>query len=162
MLLTFATVCYIQCVIMPCGIQCGISISIILVGGAQQLTLTSQPQASGTYCPGPVTFTCVGTQISALLWRVNGSTVTAYIFQCADEFPLYLNFPLDGVMAAITSASIVSLGCYDITSVLNVSDVSVLNRTSLQCAASLSQSDIIHIQVNTQSKSRNYIPAYAW
>ena len=126
------------------------------IGDAQQLTLTSQPQTSGTYCPGPVTFTCVGTQISALFWQVNGSTVTMYIFEAIQEFPLHLDFPLDGVMAVITSASIVSMG-FDITSVLHISDMSVLNETFLQCAAPLNQSDIIQILVNTLSKLHTII-----
>ena len=123
------------------------------IGGAQELTLTSQPQTSGTYyCPGPVTFTCVGTQINALIWRVNGSNEATYVFLPTHMFPFTLNSPLDGVMVEITSASFNSPPSFDATSVLNVSDVSVLNETSLQCAASLDQSDIFQIQVLTPSK----------
>ena len=120
---------------------------------AQQLTLTSQPQTSGTYCPGPVTFTCVGTQINALIWNVNGSRVATYIFQENDEFPyaLPLDFPLDGVMAIITNA-INSSAAFDITSLLNVNDVSVLNGTSLQCKSSLNDGETFQIQVITPSK----------
>ena len=57
-----------------------------------------QPQTSGTHCPGPVTFTCVGTQISALFWQVNGSTVTTYVFEATHalhlDFPLWLQLPV--------------------------------------------------------------------
>ena len=108
---------------------------------AAQLTLTSQPQTSRTYCPGPVTFTCVGTRVAAtLLWEVNGSTVVTimpYGFRDTDTFPFFLSVspPLDGVMAAITSASSNPPGAFtiDITSVLSVGAVSILNGTSLQC-----------------------------
>ena len=117
-----------------------------------QLTLTSQPQTSGTYCPGPVTFTCVGTRINALIWLVNDSIEIAYAFQATDMFPLPLNFHVDGVMAVITSASFNPPAYFDITSILNVSNVSVLNRTSLQCETSVSQSEIFQIKVNSLSK----------
>ena len=112
------------------------------------IMLTSKPQTSGTYCPGPVTFTCVVTQINALLWLVNSSTLTTY----THKFPLPRNFPLDGVMAEIINASFNSPPSFDVTSVLNVNDVSVLNGTSLQCATSFSQSDSFHIEVNDLSK----------
>ena len=132
-----------------------IDIVIMHLGGAQQLTLTSQPQTSGTYCLGPVTFTCVGTQINALIWLVNGSTVDSYAFQMDHEFPFPLDFPQDGVIAEITYAIGNPPGSdisFDITSVLNVSDVSVLNRTFLQCASSQSRSENFQIQVDVLSK----------
>ena len=106
--------------------------------GSAQLTLTSEPQISGTYCPGPVIFTCVGTQIApSLFWQVNGSVMVLYsIIHEDDNFPLTLdiNPPLDGVMALATSVSMDSPNhniAVDITSVLIVNNMSILNGTTL-------------------------------
>ena len=126
---------------------------MLLIGGAQQLTLTSQPQTSGTYCPGPVTFTCVGIQIGpGLFWQMNGSIVASYGFRPTDMFPLPLsvNPPLDGVMVTITNAAISPPGAstIDITSVLSVSDVSVLNKFPLQCCRTYFSCNTLNIEVS--------------
>ena len=134
--------------------------SLLFGAGGAQLTLTSEPQTSGTYCPGPVTFTCVGTQTHmSLFWLVNSSSVITYGFRDTDTFPFPLSVspPLDGVMATVTDASISPPGAstIDITSVLSVSDVSVLNGASLQCENNEIQSNMLRI--NAKSKfSYNY------
>ena len=126
--------------------------------GAAQLTLISQPQTSGTYCAGPVTFTCVGTQIGVgLQWLVNNSIVATYNFRDTQTFPFPLTVDpsLDGVVAAVTSASAINLTDareIDITSVLNASDVSVLNGASLQCEILQEQSNVLQIEVADTSK----------
>ena len=126
-----------------------------------QLTLTSQPQTTGTYCPGPVTFTCVGIEITGLFLLVNGSTVASYSFRVGDTFPLPLEVdpPLDGVMAEITSASFNQPGAVtiDIISELSVSDVSILNGASLQCETAQTRSNMLRIDVDALSKLNNYI-----
>ena len=136
------------------------------VGGhAQQLHLTSQPQTSGTYCPGPITFTCVGTQIGAgLFWEVNGSTVASYQFRVTDTFPqnlsVSINPTLNGVMAEVISASINPPGSstIDITSMLSVRNVSALNGASLYCEIVQLQSNVIQIEVDkTQSKHKLFL-----
>ena len=126
----------------------------IVVSGAAELILTSQPQTSGTFCPGPVTFTCVGTQIGAgLFWEVNGATLVSYGFRVTDTFPqtLMMEHPLEGVVAMVTSASINPPGAstIDITSVLSVRDVSVLNGAYLQCAEAAVQASISRIEVDS-------------
>ena len=130
----------------------------MFLGGAQ-LTLTSQPQTSGTYCPGHVTFTCEGSQIiPTLLWLVNGSEETSYNFRNSHTFPQTLPpLNVDGVIATVTNVSInpPGAGTIDITSVLSVSDVSVLNGTSLQCetiTGSNRSSNLLRIGVNSFSK----------
>ena len=41
---------------------------------APQISLTSSPLSNGPICPGPIHFTCTGTEVaSVLMWRVNGS-----------------------------------------------------------------------------------------
>ena len=98
--------------------------------------LTSDPQTSGTYCPGPVNFTCVGTDIgSSFFWNVNGTTVASYPYRTNDLFPrrLTINLPLDGVVVEITNASQLQNGNYNITSTFNVLDISDLTGTLLQC-----------------------------
>ena len=133
-----------------------------------QLTLTSQPQTSGTYCPRPVTFTCVGTQIApSLFWRVNGSNVVTYVFQQDHNFPLTLNInpPLDGATVEIHNASINPPGSItiDITSVLTVVNASVLSAANLQCATSSGlnrQSNTLLVEVdNSLCKFTLYIHA---
>ena len=130
------------------------------VGGPQQLTLTSEPPTSGTFCPGPVIFTCMGTEVGGgLSWVVNGTgTLATYTFVVSDMTPfprnLSITLPLDGVMAAVTSASIsIDSNSVDINSVLSVRNVSVLNGASLHCAIIALQSNSIQIEVdNSLSK----------
>ena len=123
--------------------------------GGPQLTLTSEPQTSGTYCPGPVTFTCVGTQIGGgLFWRVNGSTVAMYRFQDTIQYPFHLavNPPLDSVTAVVTTVSInYNTFQINITSQLRAGDVTVLNGAALQCESIL-QSNVLRIEVGNTSK----------
>ena len=113
----------------------------------------SQPQTLGTYCPGPVIFTCVGTGIiPSLFWRVNGSTVANYAFESSHTFPRSLNInpPLDDVTVEIVNAS--GLSTINVTSVLNVTDVLVLNGASLHCADVQIESDTLLIDVDTLRK----------
>ena len=111
------------------------SVFTLIVDGAQ-ISLTSQPQTSGTYCPGPVTFTCVGTQIGiSLFWQMNGSDVAMYTYQVSHEFPYHLIVNPPHIEGVISSASFnSSTSTINITSILNVSNVTYLNGTSLQCA----------------------------
>ena len=115
------------------------------------ITTSDFNQTSGTYCPGPVTFTCVGTRIgAALFWRVNGFTEADYAFESSHEtFPRSVNINIDGVTVEIISASANPPGSLttDITSVFNVSDVSVLNGASLHCADLSIQSNTFIIEV---------------
>ena len=63
------------------------------------LSLTSTPYND---CPGPVNFTCVGTEVtSSLFWFVNGSRVADYGYRAGHEFPFVLDLPLDGVTVVV-------------------------------------------------------------
>ena len=131
--------------------------SCFIIGA--ELTLVSQPQVSQTYyCPGPVTFTCMATELTSgiLVWQVNGSTAASYAFIAAHRFPHLLTIisPLVGVMAEITSVSANPnvANTFDIFSVLNASDVSILKSTSLQCASSYSTSNRLMVGVNPLGK----------
>ena len=101
----------------------------------------------------------MGTQIgSGLHWRVvNGTDVyeARYsVFRDTDMFPVNLNVnpPLDGVIAVVVSAvsSPNGTSTINITSVLNVSDVSILNVTSLQCVtpAGTETSNVLNVSLS--------------
>ena len=115
---------------------------IILQGFAvsaysSMLILVSTPYGN-YYCPGrPVSFTCVGTEItSSLFWLVNGSEVADYGHKAGQEYPFVLDIdsPLDEVTAVITDVDgPTNNNLYNITSIFSVSDVTVLDGTSLQC-----------------------------
>ena len=99
----------------------------------------------------------MGTQIEGnLFWLVNGSDVAMYSFRETDIFPYNLsnNTPLDGVIAAVTSASENPPGSWtiDITSVLSARDTSVLNATFLWCETTIGFSDILSVKVKSLSK----------
>ena len=106
--------------------------------GAPQLTLTSQPVTSGTYCPGPVNFTCVGTDIGdSLFWLVNDSIAASYPFKAGDTYPQSLTVtpPLDQVTIQIISVTTNANSNLDIISVFAVGDVSVLFGASITAEA---------------------------
>ena len=92
----------------------------------------SQPQP---FCPGPVNFTCVGTEIGpSFFWVVNSDRVVNYAFRSTDTFPLPLDvIMLDGVEAEVSRASVDQDGLVSITSVLRVNNISVLNGATLRC-----------------------------
>ena len=101
----------------------------------------------------------MGTHISTSLFRqINDTDLATYSFRSTDTFPFPLSvvFPLNGVMAAVISASTASpdTRIFDITSVLSARDVSVLNGASLHCEDSHNQSNILRIEVGTRSKSK--------
>ena len=100
----------------------------------------------------------MGTQISpSLFWLVNGSTVATYAHRVNDNSPfprpMTIIRPLDGVMAEVTSATTNPnvTNTIDVTSVLSVSDVLVLNGISLQCetsAGSARFSNVLNVEVD--------------
>ncbi len=102
-----------------------------LLSAVPGITLTSSPPPSsnGYFCPGPVQFTCVGTEISALSWIANDT------HSVNPTYPLtvFLGPPIPGVVVMITSASRGSSG-QDITSTLSAS-ASILSGLLLQCVA---------------------------
>ena len=123
--------------------------------GAATLSLTSEPQSSGVYCPGPVTFTCVGTEIGILFWNLNDRTLATYAYRSGDEFPLTvpLNSPPAGVTVTITNA-FSEMSLLNLTSVLIVDDVSVLNDSSVQCEEPGIESAVFNIIVEAVEGTR--------
>ena len=104
------------------------------------ITLTSSPPPSsnGYFCPGPVQFTCVGTEIPSLTWRINNTYRGTYEFFHVDIFPrsLSLSPPLPDVNIMITSGS-----DSRIESTLNA-NVSSLRETLIECSSAVMNSRI--------------------
>ena len=107
------------------------------------LVLTSEPSpSSGPFCQGRVQFTCRGTEVPIVLnWFVNDSIFATYSFANIDTYPRPFDpeppassFP-PGVVVNVTSAAMNPNvpASIDITTILDVSDVSVLNQSSLFC-----------------------------
>ena len=112
------------------------------------ISLTSTPYND---CPGPVNFTCVGIEITpTLFWFVNGSEVADYGYRGDHVFPFVIDIdpPLDGVTAVITEVDRTTNNLFNITSIFSVSNVAVLNGTSLQCGDSKNASNILMISLS--------------
>ena len=59
---------------------------IFLHVGAQCITLTSEPDTNGSYCPGQVTFTCIGTNVAnGWDWVLNGTLIPLNAFLKKEE-----------------------------------------------------------------------------
>ena len=131
-----------------------IVINFIAVPG---ITLTSSPPPSsdGYYCPGPVQFTCVGTEIPALSWRINNTYRGTYEFFSGDTFPLsiLLSPPLPDVTIDITTASV-----QNILSTLRAS-VSDLRGISIECSSFLNNISPQYesVQERQGTKINNYV-----
>ena len=69
---------------------------------------------------------------------MNGSEVAAYGYSSRVDLPVDLDIdpPLDGVTAVVTEVDRITNTLFNITSIFNVSDVTVLNGASLQCGDS--------------------------
>ena len=94
------------------------------------LTSSPPPLSNGYFCPGPVQFTCVGTDIFSLTWRINNTYRKTYRFFSGDTFPLslILSPPLPDVTIVITSGS-----DNIIESTLVTASVSNLRGTLIEC-----------------------------
>ena len=108
----------------------------VMHAGAASLSLTSEPQTSGMYCPGPVNLTCVGTEIGSLFWLVNGQVLATYAYRSGDEFrvPLTptLSSPPTGYTFQITSASS-EMNLLNVTAVFSIENITALNGSSVEC-----------------------------
>ena len=103
-------------------------------------------------------FTCTGTGITIVIeWRLNNnSVISVYRFERGHTFPrnvpLFPEVPVsdNAVVVQVTNATEnVGTGTVNIISTLNISDVSLLNGSSLRCNDGLeSSSDTKDIIVN--------------
>ncbi len=84
-----------------------IVINLITVIPEITLTPSPPPSSNGYFCPGPVEFTCVGTEISDLSWRINNTYRGTYRYLSGDTFPQSLSLipTLPDVTIMITSGS---------------------------------------------------------
>ncbi len=94
------------------------------------MTSSPPPSSNGYFCPGPVEFTCVGTEISSLTWRINNTYRGDYRYLVDDTFPQTLSLSplLPDVNIMITSGS-----DSRIESTLNA-NVSSLRGTLIECS----------------------------
>ena len=134
--------------------------NILVVAVAEPfLNLTSSSTLKlEPFCPGPVVFTCNGTGISVVLnWKLNGNTISMYTFRTSHVFPQSLavlspSHQIDSVQVVSAAVQAGSNGL-DIVSTLSVTDVSILNGTSLQCADQLlRESNVINVVVIARGK----------
>ena len=108
-------------------------IVLAVVDGLPSLVVTSVP--AKPYCPGPVLFTCNATGITIVFrWKLNSHIVGEYAFDPSDEYPLNLT----ATSPLIESIQVISVtldgnSLEYIISTLRVSDVSVLNGSSIHC-----------------------------
>ncbi len=105
--------------------------NICFSSAVPEITLTSSPPPSsnGYFCPGPVQFTCVGTDIPSLTWRIDNTYRGTYRYLDGDPFPqtLTLSPPREDVDIIITSGS-----DSRIESTLNA-NVSSLRKALMEC-----------------------------
>ena len=92
--------------------QTVIIISFHMFFAGAQLVLTSDPDSNGSYCPGPVTFTCIGTSVSnGVSWVINDTTIYTYNFQPHREMfeTIVSNFTVAVVNASVASSSSINI-----------------------------------------------------
>ena len=112
--------------------------------GQQSLTLTASYNVS--FCPGPVVFTCNGTQIQFVLkWQVNNTDIGGYSFDPdhANTYPRNVASSLPGVEIEIINGVINqdNTATSDINSTLRA-DASILRGSTVQCYFSDVASDV--------------------
>ena len=128
---------------------------VSIVSDAQKsLVLTSEPSSSsGPFCQGHVQFTCTCTGLPFILnWALDDSIFATYSFASTHTYPFPLppdsSFPLGVVVTVTDAVQIPNTNSINITTTLNVSDVSALNRSSLHCEDSIqSGSNVINVEV---------------
>ena len=117
--------------------------------GAEMLSITSSPPPQAqTYCPGPVIFTCTGTQIGrTFFWVVDNIRVVNFAFRSGDTYPVPLDVNMldrDRVTAEVISASDDQNDLVNLMSNFSVNDVSYLNRRAIRCEDLMAQSNTLN------------------
>ena len=122
------------------------------VDAVPSLDLTSGLNSSReTFCPGQMVFTCTATDISVLFrWELDDISICSYAYRSTHVYPLNLTVS----SALIDSIQIISAtvdgNSLDLVSTLRVSDLSVLNGSSLHCEDALQrESNAIDIVVSS-------------
>lgn len=136
-------------------------ISVIVYVGDPLDNIQLSFNPPGSFCPsGQVNFTCETIESGGVLnWVVNDAVHSTFSFrpEVVDyPTPLTVITPLDGVVASVINATSTAYNAttniYNITSMLSVSNVSVLNGSSLDCEALApgvrSRSNVLNIEVN--------------
>ena len=88
----------------------------------------------GPFCQGPVVFTCNATNIAVVLhWVMDDVRISSYTFNPMDTYPL--NLTVTSSLPAWIQVTSASFNVYtiNVVSTLSISDVSVLNGSSLHC-----------------------------
>ena len=118
-------------------------------------------------CPGPIQFTCVGTDIpNTLIWRVRVNDTDhrgEYAFLSSHNFPrsILLNPPLPGVEVLVINVSISNQFRINIASTLT-SAAMLLNGATIQCAdganmnSTVYRIDIIGTKINFNVPTLTY------
>ncbi len=114
---------------------------ILIFIATSEITLTSSPHPSsnGYFCPRPVQYTCVGTEINGLTWRINSINRVSYnpIDNTEQNIPLNLAPPLPNANVNIFNATRISDNSIDVVSTLNLLDVSDFRESVLiECFSS--------------------------
>ena len=119
-----------------------------LFPAASDLSLISSLPSNGSICPGPIQFNCTGTEVTGLVWRMNGTDRGTYVLVHDHSFPrtLNLNPHLIGVEVMIVSASKNQndLRFIDIVSTLS-SNVSILRGSMIQCLSGSISSEVLNV-----------------
>ncbi len=113
----------------------GIIIMITLITAIPGVILTSSPPppSNGYFCPGPVQFTCVGTEISSLTWRINNTYRGTYRY--LDEMSIFPQTPSLSPLLPDVNIMITSGSNSRIESTLNAASVSNLRGTLIECSS---------------------------
>ena len=98
-------------------------------------------------CPGPIQFTCLGTDVpNTLIWRVNGTDHRGeYAFLPSHTFPrsIPLNPSLPGVEVLIINASISNQVLINVASTLT-STTTLLVGATIQCIVGFNTSSTVY------------------
>lgn len=104
------------------------------------MTSDTPTLSNGRYCPGPVTFTCIGTSILPVLtFTVNGnhSATYGYVDEITNQdfnVPFRGQFP--GVVFRVVRAILLrDLASINATGILTVEDISTLRGSPVSCSS---------------------------
>ena len=100
------------------------------------ITLTSDPDTNGSYCPGRVIFTCNGTSVAnGLEWVLNGMIHNIFTLTFGDsDFPRRVSSDSSNITIRVISANIAEhFQGIDIVSVLSVISLNPIQDNTVSC-----------------------------
>ena len=116
------------------------------------LTLRSDPDTNGSYCPGRIIFTCAGTNVAnGLQWLINGTVYDTFTLIRGDtNFPRRISDRNNINISVISATPVINSLGINIVFVLTVESLDPIQDDTISCQSLSRQTSsfLVHVKGN--------------